>query len=312
MALPPLYKYLGIEGAKLTLRNRTFKHSKPSDFNDTEDLTIQSAYFERLEDAYKHMYDGFTDTILRNISNPPTCSNLKHRAQIALIQEAFRRNPKAAEIVKAAKKNDLISDVFDMERMRKTTQAFIDEINESLQGYRVLCVSERIDSDRMWTRYADDHQGIGLRILPNLEKDSKFRLFRKVDYQVTRPALFDDALTHQENILFGDHEANNKRYIERVIYTKTLEWEYEKEYRLCIPVIGERDWNLLPFHPEEISELYLGTLMHDDTKKKIVDLARAVNPKIFILQAIRGPNGRISFCKYCDRKNSCLRCSVQL
>ena len=71
MVLPPLYKYLGIEGAKLTLRNRTFKHSKPSDFNDTEDLTIQSVFPETLEDACKLMYDGFTDTVLRNIALRP-------------------------------------------------------------------------------------------------------------------------------------------------------------------------------------------------------------------------------------------------
>jgi hypothetical protein len=42
MALPPLYKYLDIRGAKLTLDNKTFKHSKPVDFNDVEDLKIQS------------------------------------------------------------------------------------------------------------------------------------------------------------------------------------------------------------------------------------------------------------------------------
>jgi hypothetical protein len=46
MALPPLYKYLNVEGAKLTLGNRTLKHAKPSDFNDTEDLTIQSIFPE--------------------------------------------------------------------------------------------------------------------------------------------------------------------------------------------------------------------------------------------------------------------------
>ena len=40
MVLPPLYKYLDVTGAKLTLQNGTFKHAKPSDFNDLEDLTI--------------------------------------------------------------------------------------------------------------------------------------------------------------------------------------------------------------------------------------------------------------------------------
>lgn len=150
----------------------------------------------------------------------------------------------------------------------------------------------------MWTRYADNHQGVGLRILPNIEKDSKFSLFRRVDYQTKRPALFDDALTYQESVLFGDHEKNNKRCIERVIYTKTLEWEYEKEYRLCIPVIGEKDWNILSFHADEIHELYLGANMNAATKVEIVDMAKSINPKIFIFQSVRGNGGQISFCKY--------------
>ena len=33
MALPPLYKYLDIDGAKKTLSNRTLRHAKPSNFN---------------------------------------------------------------------------------------------------------------------------------------------------------------------------------------------------------------------------------------------------------------------------------------
>lgn len=293
-----LYKYLGVEGARLTLRNRTFKHAKPSDFNDTEDLTIQSVFPETLEDACKIMYDGFTDTILKNINNPPTCTNEDMRLKVGLIQEAFRNNPAAADLVKAAKKNDLIADVFDLDRLRKSTESFIAEINEFLQGYRVLCVSETIDSDRMWASYADSYKGVALRILPNLDKDSKFSLFRKVDYQTKRPPLFDGALTYQENSLFGDHEKNNRRYIERVIYTKTLEWEHEKEYRLCIPIIGEKDWNVLSFYPEEIPELYLGAYMDDAVKTEIVSLAKSVNPQILVFQSDRGVGGQISFHKF--------------
>ena len=298
MALPSLYKYLGVEGARLTLTNRTFKHAKPSDFNDTEDLTIQSVFPEALEDACKIMYDNFTDTVLKNSNTPPTCTNPDIRRKLSLIQSAFRANPDVARIVKAAKANDLISDVYDFDRMKKSMETFIKEINEFLQGYRVLCVSERSDSDTMWTSYADNHQGVALRILPNPEKDSKFSLFRKVDYRKKRPALFDDALTYQENALFGDHEKDNKRYIERVIYTKTLEWEHEKEYRLCIPTIGEKDWNVLSFHAEEIPTLYLGANMNDAVKTEIVNLAKSINPEIFILQSVRGAGGQISFYKF--------------
>src|SRR3982074_32542 len=48
MTLPPLYKYLNVQGAKLTLGNRTFRHAKPSDFNDIEDMTVQSIFPEEM------------------------------------------------------------------------------------------------------------------------------------------------------------------------------------------------------------------------------------------------------------------------
>jgi hypothetical protein len=40
MDLPQLFKYLDFRGALLTLESRAFKHAKPSDFNDTEVLTL--------------------------------------------------------------------------------------------------------------------------------------------------------------------------------------------------------------------------------------------------------------------------------
>ena len=57
MTLPPLYKYLDIQGAKLTLGNKTFKHAKPSDFNDVEDLTIRSIFPEETDLALKRLED---------------------------------------------------------------------------------------------------------------------------------------------------------------------------------------------------------------------------------------------------------------
>jgi hypothetical protein len=43
-ASPTLYKFLDVNGARLTLRNRTFKHAKPSDFNDKADMTVESLF----------------------------------------------------------------------------------------------------------------------------------------------------------------------------------------------------------------------------------------------------------------------------
>src|SRR6266704_196095 len=110
MALPPLYKYLDVQGAKLTLGNRTFKHAKPSDFNDTEDLTIQSIFPEDMEVALKRLSDNFTDVIVRHVNDPPTCST-QLRDRVALIQSIYRQNPKAAEAIKQRIRKDPISNV---------------------------------------------------------------------------------------------------------------------------------------------------------------------------------------------------------
>ena len=67
--LPPLFKYLDVRGAKLTLENQRFRHAKLSDFNDTEELTIQSIFPEEIETALKHLSAGFTEIILQHLTD---------------------------------------------------------------------------------------------------------------------------------------------------------------------------------------------------------------------------------------------------
>src|ERR1700740_476162 len=100
MGLPPLYKYLNVHGAKLTLGNRTFRHAKPSDFNDIEDMTIQSIFPEETELALKRLAGGFTDVILAHLDDLPTCAS-PMREKLILIQQAFRNNSNVVELVKA-------------------------------------------------------------------------------------------------------------------------------------------------------------------------------------------------------------------
>jgi hypothetical protein len=148
----------------------------------------------------------------------------------------------------------------------------------------------------MWARYAENHQGIVLRIVPNVGKDSKYQMFGRVEYRATRPSLYESARSFQEDSLFGDQEGRIRASLEKIIYSKTLEWDYEKEYRLAIPLAAdEGDWNTLAYHPEEISELYLGAKATDALKTEIVGLAQAVNPKISIYQVFHDAKGKLSF-----------------
>ena len=235
MARPPLYKYLDVTGAKLTLGNYTFKHAKPSDFNDTEDLTIQSIFPDETEAALEKLSNGFTDVIVKHIDDPPTCAeNL--RDKIALLQRIYRQNPGAADAVKKAVLENPELKLFDVEHIRARSEAFVKEMNEFMQGYRVLCVSTHNDSDQMWSEYAGKHSGIALRIEPNVARDSKFQLFRPVVYREARPPLYDDTLDFLAGSLFGNQEERRRAMLDKIIYAKTMKWHHEGEYRLVIAV----------------------------------------------------------------------------
>jgi hypothetical protein len=293
MTLPPLYKYLDVSGAKLTLENRTFKHAHPSDFNDKEDLTIQSLFAEDIEEALKKIAGGFTDVILQNLNEEVTCSS-PMKEKVEILQQVYRATPEADDLVRA-ERMCAGEQIYNVEYQRKQAQEHIAKINEFMQGYRVLCVTTHKDSERMWTEYAEKHKGISLRIQPNLAKDSKFRLFRAVTYQEKRPPLYEDTLEFIAS-LFGDQEARIKESTERIIHTKTLDWQHESEYRLAIPIReNEKPWNTIPYHPEEITELYLGLEMEQSDIEDIVGKARTVNRDIAIFRAKRNRDGKLIF-----------------
>jgi hypothetical protein len=295
MALPALYKYLNVQGAKLTLGNRTFRHAKPSDFNDIEDMTVQSIFPDETEIALKKLSEGFTDVILAHLNDPPTCES-PMREKLALIQRAYRINPKAVEIVKAELAKEGRKPLYDVEHMRERAKVHVKEINEHMQGWRILCVTTNKDSQRMWSEYAEGHKGVVLRIEPNVAKDSKFQLFKPVIYREKRPPLYDDTMEFIAGGLFGNLEARVRSIMEKIIYAKTLKWQHECEYRLAIPLgKDEKPYDTLAYHPEEITEMYLGVAMDEKDKHEIIAMAKAVNPAIAIYQARLVAENEIAF-----------------
>jgi len=220
------------------------------------------------------------------------------KEKIRVIQQLYRANPSAAELVRAELMNPA-KQTYDVEYHRDRAQVHIAEINEFMQGYRVLCVSTHKDSERMWTVYAEKHKGVSLRIQPSLAKDSKFQLFRPVIYREKRPPLYEDTLEFSSGSLFGDHEARILEILERIIYTKTLDWQHEGEYRLAIPIRkDEEPWITLPYRPEEITELYLGLEMEKSDIEDIVGKARLISRDIAIFRAKRDGGGKLVFDKF--------------
>jgi len=295
MALPPLYKFLDVRGAKLTLGNNTFRHAKPSDCNDTEDLTLQSIFPEDLQAALIKAATGFPDVIARNLDAKPTCKPSMAKS-VVLLQAMFKAKPELAEVIKREMLNGEAAKTFDAEHMRLAVKETIDDINKQLQRARVLCVTTHKDSDHMWNEYAQKHEGIAIRIEGNAKKASKFERFAPVTYRGSRPSLFEGALSFVKDALFGDAEKRTCEIMDKIIYSKTVKWEPESEYRLVIHLgQDEPEWDTLRYHPEEVTELYLGSAMKQQDKADILATAKALNPNIKVFQAKRNAKGVIAF-----------------
>lgn len=169
MESPQFFKYLDLNGAWLTLRNRTFRHAKPSSFNDSDDLTV-GGVFENHEQALCLLAATFIDTLASNLELAPTCAS-PMREKIKLIQKSILESP---EIVEAFKNNNVGNPVYgDTQYFSDMMEKHVREINEFMQNYRVLCVTTSCTSERMWKMYAQNHEGIALKIKPNLEKKLK-------------------------------------------------------------------------------------------------------------------------------------------
>ncbi len=87
---------------------------------------------------------------------------------------------------------------------------------------------------------------------------------------------------------------------EKIIFSKTLDWDGEDEHRLVIPIIDEAPWETLPYHPEELAELYLGLEMDSEETIEIVSLAREVNPLIKVYSMHRLDNGELGYGRHCE------------
>ncbi|WP_316219265.1 DUF2971 domain-containing protein [Bradyrhizobium sp. SZCCHNR2026] len=295
MALPPLFKYLDVEGARLTLGNKCFKFAKPSDYRDLEDMTAQGLFPIGLEKALPMLSDGFVDAIMTNLYAPPTCSP-KQRTMVVTLQSIFRVYPEQANAVKEGLRKDPKKASMSLDFWKTRSEAFVNETNAFMQNYRVFCVTTDKASERMWKEYAQDNHGIALRITPSVEKDSKYLKFAPVTYQEKRPPIFARTVDFAAESLFGNQTERARAVLEGIIYTKTNAYAFENEYRLAVPLgKGEEDYRTQPFHPEEITELYLGAAMTDADKQEFVATAKALNPHVAVFQAKRLKNGAIEF-----------------
>lgn len=164
-----------------------------------------------------------------------------------------------------------------------------NSIEHMANDFGVCSLSERKDNILMWSHYANEHRGFCVGLDVQVLEESSCEILartgnildlRRVVYRADFPFL---------NGFSGDFET----LVPRVINTKSLDWKYEKEWRLLLMTgrpslkgdsLGERQ---IIFGEEVLSKIILGVKMPGKQREEAIDTVRSNCPHVEVIQAHR-------------------------
>jgi len=125
--------------------------------------------------------------------------------------------------------------------------------------------------------------------MPDESRDSALLISRPVTYTRDRPLIYrtpEDLIRSAIMTPLLDLESV-KHMTESLIYTKSVEWRYEEEYRLLIPrfIPNGKTKEMLSFYPEELTAVHFGCRIDEHQKNELAKLARALNLRAHFYQA---------------------------
>ena len=144
----------------------------------------------------------------------------------------------------------------------------------------VSCFTTSPESPLMWAHYADSHMGVCLEWdLPEWDSKEFFSLpatvkkeipliLKKVEYLDERPV----------SKFFGNEDQMGKNLL-KGIFTKSIDWKYEDEYRL----IELRYTGISNYSPDRLSGIIIGYKMAEEQIQEVKDFVKKMSshPKIF-------------------------------
>ena len=151
---------------------------------------------------------------------------------------------------------------FTPEKRDQVNKVIQEEFIEKNKNSGVICMSEVCDSILMWSHYAQSHTGVCFEFIRAEDNDLG-------DAEICSPVTYK---WHYPEIDLGLLRYEKGLVMESAMGTKSLEWAYEKEWRL-ITDYGDIECPL----PGPISRVILGVKIEDWFKSSIETLCKNRN-----------------------------------
>lgn len=164
-----------------------------------------------------------------------------------------------------------------------------DLIGSNFNQYGILSLSKHIPGIKMWNMYSNNHKGVTI-VFKNGFHDRlfyqgvrcssyKYFLFDKVNYCKKNSVKHDDLLVDND---YDQFKVNRNLYLQ-----KTLEWDYENEWRAICPVkqpetsgirfYDDKSLHLMKFDKEDIEAIIFGANCSKDLYQKIESYTKGYN-----------------------------------
>jgi hypothetical protein len=153
---------------------------------------------------------------------------------------------------------------------------------------KILCLSEEPDNILMWSYYAQNHAGAVLRFTDETS-DNPLRQAQRVRYVDKMPSLFDDEM--MSDMLAGYSAMGVREIMDKVVYTKSSDWEHESEWRVYSGR-GRSDGphEDIPFNMAELDGVIFGAKMSYADRLALANLLRSFYPGVELYQATPKPD----------------------
>jgi hypothetical protein len=220
-----LYKYTTAKNGINILTNLEIRFTQPNALNDVFEMfpnlltdiseELMELLFKELEKTgiFEELWTNITDKFYTSMSEKyPFLFGSRDIADIFL-KKLFEKNYLRGRSISGF--------MFDFIRKNPTNfknqaiHQFIDLLNSNVG---VLSLSESNDDNKLWSYYAASHTGI---IICFDKENAFFHDTVKVKYVKNRRSI------NLNDIILKTPESN----IQEVFYTKSIDWEFEKEYR---------------------------------------------------------------------------------
>ncbi len=277
------YKYMSSDTARIVLNNQTLRWSTSSALNDPYDMQFDLRY-EINKDVVKSLT---IEKLWQAYNEPVPVGNVLGE----ILRERNKDSPKMSRDKFEYGYNQAIEKSFEvLESQLPQTQ---NDARELLKNCKIFCFTKTPDNLTLWAYYTESHKGIVLRFRDDPEQGSPYSAAKPINYVDKVPRLFDEELL--SDMLLEKRTIDNASLLERHVYTKSVHWSHEQEWRVFFGNGRNRDapFEDHPFGSFELDAVIFGIKTPEKVRAEIKQIVQRKYSHAELLQAERG-NGDFS------------------